>query len=405
MRLKFLLLNQTFHPDVMATGQYLSEVALQLAKRGHQVTVVTGRRAYDEPKRTFGRKEIWQGVRIYRVGSTWFGKDARWKRWANFSSYLISCAARLLRLPRHNVVLALTSPPMVGLLGAWLARLHGGHFIYWIMDFNPDEAIAAGWLKPAGPMARLLDWISCSCLKRADKIIALDWFMRSRILAKNIPPSKIVVLPLWAQNVGFDRQGRNHFRRLHGMEGKFVVMYSGNHSPCHPLESLLKAAQLLAQDRRILFCFIGGGSEFRKLQQMQRQGNLAKILCLPYQPLSRLSESLSAADLHVVIMGDPFVGLVHPCKIYNLLNLGLPLLYIGPERSPVSDLLASSDLPATFAARHGEVESIRDQIREACKQRSRWVPKAGPESGTAPSQESVVCKLIAQLESAGQRRR
>jgi len=43
--MKFLLLNQTFYPDVMATSQYLSELAVRLVERGHEVTVITSRRA------------------------------------------------------------------------------------------------------------------------------------------------------------------------------------------------------------------------------------------------------------------------------------------------------------------------------------------------------------------------
>ena len=78
--LTFLLLNQTLYPVVMATGQYLTEVALRLVERGHQVTVVTSRRAYDQPETQFQKTETWRGIRIYRVGSTGFGKGAKWRR-------------------------------------------------------------------------------------------------------------------------------------------------------------------------------------------------------------------------------------------------------------------------------------------------------------------------------------
>jgi len=45
----------------------------------------------------------------------------------------------------------------------------------------------------------------------------------------------------------------------------------------------------------------------------------ANVLCLPYQPLNQLAASLSAADAHAVVMGEAMLGLVHPCKIYNIL--------------------------------------------------------------------------------------
>src|SRR5207249_116375 len=114
--LRFLLLNQTFHPDVMATGQYLSDVALRLVERGHQVTVLTSRRAYDDPQKLIPRKEIWRGIRIIRIGSTGFGKASKWHRAIDFASFLLLCACRLAILPRYDVILALTSPPLVSFL-------------------------------------------------------------------------------------------------------------------------------------------------------------------------------------------------------------------------------------------------------------------------------------------------
>jgi len=164
--MKFLLLNQTFHPDVMATGQYLTEVALRLAERGRDVTVMTSRRAYDDPETRFPRTETWRGIRIIRVGSTGFGKGARWKRAADFGSLLALCALRLAFLRRPDAVVALTSPPFIAFLGTCLAKLRGSRFFYWVMDLNPDEAIAAGWLRGGSRSARSLEWISRFSLKR-----------------------------------------------------------------------------------------------------------------------------------------------------------------------------------------------------------------------------------------------
>jgi len=266
--LRFLLLNQTFHPDVASTAQHLSDLALGLVARGHQVTVVTSRRAYDDPDNLFPKAETWRGIRIIRIASTGFGKGAKWRRAADFCSFSLLCALRLAFLPRYDVVVALTSPPLISFLGAWLARLRRSRFSYWVMDFNPDEAIAAGWLRPNSLAARVLESMSRFSLQRARKIIALDRFMRDRIVAKNIIADKIAVIPPWSHDdtVKFDAAGREQFRKAHGLDGKFVVMYSGNHSPCHPLDTLLSSARRLADNKEIIFCFIGGGSEFRKIQ-------------------------------------------------------------------------------------------------------------------------------------------
>lgn len=405
--MKILLLNQTFYPDIASTAQHLSELAAALSERGHEVTVVTSRRAYDDPGRHFPGFEKWRGIRIIRVGSAGFGKGAKWRRAADFGSFLINSAIRLAFVPKQDVVVALTSPPLISFLGAWLVKLRGGKFVYWVMDFNPDEAIAAGWLRADSISARMLDRLSRFSLRKASKIIALDRFMRERIALKKIAPEKIIVLPPWSHDsdVRFDPEGREKFRREHGLQEKFVVMYSGNHSPCHPLDTLLRAAEELKDDARFAFCFIGGGSEFAKVKALAERseaadGPQAKILCLPYQPLGQLASSLSAADLHLVVMGEPFVGLVHPCKIYNILGVGAPVLYLGPSPSHVTEIAgAAGGGLKFFPARHGDVKNLMAQIRQACEQCRFSDQRVIPEIRSQFSKQTVLPKLIAELES------
>lgn len=137
------------------------------------------------------------------------------------------------------------------------------------------------------------------------------------------------------------------------------MMYSGNHSPCHPLETFLKAALQLRDHSRIAFCFVGGGSEFPHVIQFARTHGLANIRWIPYQPFATLSASLSAADLHAVAMGDSFVGIVHPSKVYNIRRLGIPFLYVGPSASPVADFTPAGSF------RHGDVDGVADFIAAA----------------------------------------
>ncbi|MCX8090764.1 MAG: glycosyltransferase family 4 protein [Verrucomicrobiae bacterium] len=375
--MNILLLNQTFYPDVVATAQVLSEAATALAARGHAVTVLTSRRAYDDPRRAFPRRETWRGVRIVRVGATGFGKRARWRRAVDFGSFMASCAARLAVMPRPDVVVALTSPPLISVLGALFARWRRARFVYWVMDLNPDEALAAGWLRDGSLAARWLEAVSRFSLKRADAIVALDRFMAERIAAKGVAPEKIAVLPPWSHDeaVRFDAAGREAFRREHGLGDKFVVMYSGNHSPCHPLDTLLAAAEAMAGEERFVFLFVGGGSEFGRVQRRARERGLANVRCLPYQPLERLSASLSAADLHVVVMGERFVGTIHPCKIYNVLRVRAPVLYIGPQPSHLSDVLARLGSEVCGRIAHGDVAGCVREIRRIAALRRRGEPE------------------------------
>lgn len=403
--MRITLVNQAFYPDVVSSGQHLADIAVGLAERGHEVTVVTSRRAYDDAAKNFPARETWRGVKIFRVFNTGFGKRAKWRRAADFFTFLVSCGARLLVLPRPDVIVALTSPPLVSVIAAAFARLRGAKFCYWIMDLNPDEAIAAGWLAPGSFAARWLERLSRFSLRHAAAIVVLDEFMRKRILDKSIAAEKIAVIPPWSHDseVGFDAAGRERFRKAHGLAEKFVVMYAGNHSPCHPLDTILSAVKDLERRNDISFCFVGGGSEHRRVKAFSQEHQLKNVLCLPYQPLDELAGVLSAADLHLVVMGDPFVGLVHPCKAYNLLRVNAPILYMGPRPSHISKILdeLNGQLPAGWAP-HGDPAQTAKVILELKETVGGFARKDGGPLGGQFSQETLMPRLLDLLEAAAE---
>lgn len=402
--MKYLLLNQCFYPDVMATAQQLTDLAVGLTAEGHSVTVIASDRGYDDPAKRFPRRETWKGIQIIRVPSAALGKQARWRRAANFASFLVNCALRLLVSPRFDVVVALTSPPLISFLGSLFVRLKGGKFFFWVMDLNPDEAIAAGWLKANSLPARTLGRLLRYSLLHAERIIVLDRFMQRRIVEKGISEDRITVLPPWAHDstVRFDRSGREEFRRQHKLEENFLVMYAGNHSPCHPLDTLLEAARSLSSRPEIVFCFVGGGSEQRKVRDFAALHNLKNVRCLPYQPFDKLAASLSAADLHVVVMGDEFVGIVHPSKLYNILTIGSPFLYIGPQESHVTEIAAQlRGRYRRYAATHGDVDSVVASIQEEVKHRPTAKRDEMPEFAARFSRTTLLprlMKLLAETE-------
>ncbi len=365
--MKVLLLNQCFWPDVMATGQQLTDVACGLADRGHRVTVITARRGYDDPQLRFPKRERWRNIEIIRVPTVAAGKVSRWRRALNFASFLAACAFRLAFMQRQDVVVALTSPPLISWLASLFTRLKGGRLVFWVMDLNPDEAIAAGWLRAESATERLLAKLLTSSMQDAERIVVLDRFMKERLLLKGISSDRIEVISPWSQDaVYFHQEGREAFRRDHGLANKFVVMYAGNHSPCHPLDTLLEAAVRLVACDNIVFCFVGGGSEQRKVKEFALANQLKNVHCLPYQPQEDLPAVLSAADLHVVVMGEAFAGIVHPSKIYNILATGTPFLYLGPKESHIGDIIATLNEPGTaMQSPHGRPDLVSQLISEA----------------------------------------
>lgn len=383
--MKVLLLNQVFHPDVVSTAQHLTDLAVDLAARGHSVTAVAGRHGYDDASRVFPGSETYKGVRILRVPYSSFGKKGRLSRALDFGTFLAALVFRLVAVPRQDAVVALTSPPLIAWIGAWFCRLKGGKLVYWVMDMNPDEAVAAGWLRAGSVPARALRAMNRSAFRASARIVALDRFMAARIeRGYGADASRIAVLPPWAHDEELRPvpHASNAFRRAHGLDGKFVVMYSGNHSPCHPLDTVLEAAARLKDDPGVVFYFVGGGSLVPRVREFARSRGLSNVVQLPYQPIEALSDSLSAADLHVTVMGGPFVGIVHPCKVYGVLAVGRPFVHVGPEDSAMADLLRETGLGRRVS--HGDVEGFLAAVAEARRR--------GPSELAAQAERSLAVK-------------
>ncbi len=215
--MRILLLNQCFYPDVVATAQHLTDLALGLIDRGHQVTVLASRRGYDDPTQRFCGRENWRGIDIIRIPSLGLGKANKWLRCLDFASYLLICFVRLMFLPRQDLTLALTSPPLISFFGALFVKLRGGRFCFWVMDLNPDEGIELGWVRKNSLVARVLQALLKYSLRRSDRIIALDRFMRERIIYKGITAERITVIPPWSHDaeIRYEEAGRRAFRESH----------------------------------------------------------------------------------------------------------------------------------------------------------------------------------------------
>jgi glycosyltransferase involved in cell wall biosynthesis len=283
--MRILLVNQTYLPDLASTAQHLGDLARRLAQRGHEVRVIASARCYEDPSRTHPRHEFREGVQIRRIGTSGFGKGARWRRIADSIGFFGALLLTLLTEPKPDVAVSLTSPPLLPVLVAAIARLRGIRFVYWAMDLNPEEAIALGYLRADSAIASALLRLAGWAFRQADPVIALDAYVAAHIEQYGVAPARVVVLPPWAHYpaapIGTEP---NRFRLRYDLGDSFVVMYSGNHSPCHPLDTLLGAALQLRDEPDIVFCFVGGGSGKAQVQAFRDQHRLRSILDIPYQP-------------------------------------------------------------------------------------------------------------------------
>jgi colanic acid biosynthesis glycosyl transferase WcaI len=360
MSRRILVLSQVYVPDPAAGGQLIADACKELARRGEDVQVLTIARGYDDPSVRYEAEETRDGVRIERLPMSSFGKRSPLVRLLSGVAFTIQCAIRGLFTGPLDVVVVSSHPPMAPLAAIFIAWIKRAELIYWVMDLNPDQAVALGQFAPGSLPVRALDAMQRAAVRRADTVIALDGFMAERIRAKGVPAKRLEVIPPWPlrSRPSDTPRSSNPFRRKHGFGDRIVVMYSGNHSPSHPLTTLLTVANDLRNDERVVFAFVGGGVGKKDVDAIAG----GSIVSLPYEPLETLHQSLAAGDVQVVTMGDHVVGINHPCKIYDALSAARPILFVGPKQSHVGQILAA--YPIGWHVSHGDTSGLRSVLEQ-----------------------------------------
>jgi colanic acid biosynthesis glycosyl transferase WcaI len=281
-------------------------------------------------------RDSWRGVAIRRLWATSLGKRTLFHRGLDYASFYASAALAMAAMPRHDVVLALTTPPLIAAAGLVARFLKGTKLAYWVQDLYPEVAVAFGALGAGSPAARLMGAVSRAVLSRADAVVALGESMRRRCVAAGAVPGRTAVIPNWSDGSAVRPvpHQANPLRAGMAAGAGCLVMYSGNIGRGHDVETLLGAARALRGRRDVAFLFAGEGA--RRAEVERSAGELPNVRLGSYQPRERLAESLSAADLHLVSLSAELEGLIEPSKLYGIMAAGRPALFVGPPGSEVA---------------------------------------------------------------------
>ena len=175
--------------------------------------------------------------------------------------------------------------------------------------------------------------------------------MKQQIITSyDIAEEKIRVIPYWADSqyiYPVDKE-KNWFVKKHGLEDKFVVQYSGNMGRGHLFEPILDAAKQLNNHEDIIFLFIGDGPKKSQICHFKKEAGLRNIKILPYQNISHLAYSLSAADVSIVSLNPKLTGFMVPSKIYGIMATKKPVIFIGSTKSDVSIVLRDANCGFTI---------------------------------------------------------
>lgn len=390
---KLIFVNRYFYPDHSATSQMLSDLAFDLAQdKTHEIHIVTSRQRYDDAQASLAPVEEMNGVKIHRVWTSRFGRQQLLGRAFDYLSFYGAAFFRLYAVTeRGDTIIAKTDPPLISVVAAIVAQLKSAHLVNWLQDLFPEVAAALG-IKLSGALYRLLRRLRNHSLNIAKLNIAIGERMKAKLLDEGIAPERIQVIHNWAdsEQIRPVAPQNNSLRKAWGLDGKFVVGYSGNLGRGHDSATLLEAATALREKTDIVFLVIGGGAKLEELKQAIATRQLDNFVFQPYQPREMLSASLSAADVHLVSLKPSLEGLIVPSKFYGIAAAGRPVLFIGDPQGEIARLI--ENIGCGYAIEEGQTQSLQDNIL-ALFMSNELTTKLG--TVTRQSLETVYCSRLA----------
>lgn len=350
---RVLFVNRFYWPDEPATGQLLTDLAEELVKQGHEVLILTSG-SDDTPS-----DEVHNGVLIRRVASRRDERGALRKLLAWVSFGLGACWELSRLVHKGDQLVIMTDPPLLPLLAGPIARWRGAAAFHWVQDIYPELPERLNGWRGFELVRRLRnrEW------RRAAGIVVLGSDMANFALAQGVAPNHIHVIPNWAP-AGLKPSTAAAIARKRqewGLDGKFVLAYSGNLGRVHALEPLLDVAAALVSDPAFVLLIIGRGAQLARFEAAVHERRLPNVVFQPPQPRDKLALTLGVGDVHFVTLRDGCEDLVFPSKFYGIAAVGRPMLFIGPAQSELARLIANHNLGGAFTA--GDIPAMVTLLR------------------------------------------
>ena len=347
---RVLLHSLVFAPDGVSTAYLMTDLAVELSRLGHSVSVLTTTPHYNVDQAALARQQLqcrafglWHesclgDVRIWHV--TLRQKDSRvWARGLDFIRFhAVSLLLGLWFLGRQDIVIS-TSPPLTIGVVSWLLGLRwGAPAVYKVAEVYPDLAIRQGVIRGRF-MIGLWRRIEQLVYRRSALIVPIADQFRQIIAERGVPGHKLRTIP---DCVDVDMYRplprRNDFASAHGLLDEFVLLYAGNIGLVQDWESILYAAEKI-RDFPIRFVIVGDGVRRDWLEQEIATRELRNVLLLGYQPKERMPEINASCDIALIPLTIAGSKDGFPSKIYSTLASGRSVLVSVPPGSEMAKLV------------------------------------------------------------------
>ncbi len=360
-----------YYPDVASTGQILTELAEGL-RDSFRITVICTVPSYTGKISRYYRKHKYyyeniNGINVLRIRVPEFRKNFPISRVYNISSYFIAAILATFRTEKQDYIYTISQPPILGgLLGIIGKTIKRAKLIYNIQDFNPEQTMAVSYTKSKSVLEFMMK-IDKYCCKRADKVIVVGRDMVDTLKNRFASPKEQQFLPAhccinnWIDEkeiipLPSDHERVQALRKEFGVEGKYVIMYSGNIGLYYDLKNIIKVIERFKDKEEVAFLFVGAGSVLPDLKAYVKKHQIQNVYFAPYQDKSNLVYSLNVADVHMVVNAKGIKGVSVPSKLYGVMAAGKPVLGVLEEGTEARYIL--EEAKCGLSVTPGDYEAI-----------------------------------------------
>lgn len=380
--MKVQILTQYYSPESVGAAVWIRNLAADLVKKGHDVTLLTGFPNYPDGviqphyRHKLFLKETVDGIPVIR--SYIYASPAKTfiKKLLNFTSFSLTSLLSGLFAPRPNVIYAILPPLQLGLTAVILRRLKRCKLVVNVQDVWPRAIVAAGLVSNKF-VVRLLEAVERFVYRQADAITVISNGFRDDLLSKNVQREKIFVIPNWADPDDIKPSNEDGFRKELGIKDEdFLLVYSGGMTYNSFLEPVIESLSALKEER-ITFLIAGDGVKKKEIEKLAESKDLKNVSFLPFQSWDGYKRLLNAADVCLVTLAPGFGNVSVPSKTFKIMAAGKPILALSPKESDLYKLVEEARIGVSVDVEDpGQLESVLRSMSRKKKELSEMGRRA-----------------------------
>ncbi len=375
---KVLLHSLVFSPDGNSTAYLMTELAIELKRLGHQVTVLTTTPHYNIIPSMAARHQMhrcWigllymseiDGIKIWHVKVPNKGNRVWMRVFDYIRFHVVSLLTAVFKIETQDIIIA-TSPPLTMAVMSWLLGVWWKcPSVYKVAELYPDVAIRQGIVKNRGFIA-FLNWLEKFVYKKNTLIVAIAEQFMKVIRKRGVPDQKLQMIPDFVDTKFYCLKSRkNEFTLKHDLLKDFVVLYAGNIGIVQDWDSVLFAVENLSK-LAIRFVIVGDGSKREWLAKEIEIRKLGNVTLLGYQPKELMPEINASCDISIIPMNIAGSKDGVPSKIYSIFSCGKPIVALVDSESELRWIAEQSGCGRSVAI--GDKQGFSDAILKAFNER------------------------------------